>query len=174
MAAAKQQYQAAMAAAAIQAADEAWERASNMGGTSGSQAFSVADGPASNLFPFPSHFGGDNVQPRGSSSVYGGSTYAAETRPGRSHPGYGRSASSVYGGSFGPPSQTRFKGSDARSEYSPRERANSTASRTRFSIHDRTARDARVDASEAIKTRQGDTSPSAMPPSSWKGSATSR
>jgi hypothetical protein len=163
-----------MAAAAIQAADEAWERASNMGGTSGSQAFSVADGPAPNLFPFPSHFGGDNMQPRGSSSVYGGSTYAAETRPGRSQSGYGRSASSVYGGSFDPPSQVRAKGSDARSEYSPRERVSSAASMPRSSIHNRTARGARVDVTEAIKKRQGDTSPPAIPPSSWKGSAASR
>jgi hypothetical protein len=98
MAAAKQQYQAAMAAAAIQAADEAWERASNAGGP-GSYPHASAD----DSFSGGSLSGFAAATP----SLYGGSVYDSHIRANTSQRNRYASSASVYGDSFGPPSHTQ-------------------------------------------------------------------
>jgi hypothetical protein len=103
MAAAKQQYQAAMAAAAIQAADEAWERASSVGNSSNPFSYPSADG---NLPASYSYTGPFNALTAGPASAFGGSLHgprpSTDLRPSNPHP-----ATSVYGESFGPSSQPK-------------------------------------------------------------------
>ena len=95
MAAAKQQYQAAMAAAAIQAADEAWEIASNAGGP-GSYPHASAD----DSFSGRSLSGFAAATP----SLYGGSSvYDSHIRANIQPRNRYASSASVYGESFGPP-----------------------------------------------------------------------
>jgi len=110
MAAAKQQYQAAMAAAAIQAADEAWERASNAGGP-GSYPNPSADESFSG--GSPSGFAAATA------SMYGGSAYDSHIRPIISQRNRYASSASVYGESFGPPSHAQKANSRTSSNVWP-------------------------------------------------------
>src|SRR4051794_9913359 len=113
---AKQQYQASVAAAALQAANDEWERSSNMSGFN--PATSPAGFPMQMHMPMPGMYGmpqypmmmGQGGMPMGSPSAYGGggSVYGGGGG-GYSASQFGTSpqrwaASSVYGESFGPPS----------------------------------------------------------------------
>lgn len=98
MAFAKQQYQQAMAAAAMQAANDEWERSSAMTGFSG----------APSLPAMPS-YGGYPTSPYGmpqmfpAMSNYAGSEYGGGRASMYGSPGGGWGSQSVYGESFGPP-----------------------------------------------------------------------
>jgi hypothetical protein len=161
MAVAKQQYQAAMAAAAIQAADEAWERASTVGGT-GNLPEIPSFGHGMNLFP-PNHFPG---MPHALHSATGRSEYGGATRkiPGRSN-GYKGSASVYGGGSVAanrtappplPKSASASKLKDLTKEdlsHRPKYRQSATSS-FQGSFH-----------------QSSPTQSANLPPSSWRGSS---
>lgn len=152
-----------MAAAAIQAADEAWERASNAGGSPG---FSSADLSGPGLFPFSPASSSTGVHHRPSASIYGGSAHSPESRQARAQSNDGRGATSVYGGSFGLPD--RAMRSEVRYESSGRTRA---ASRTRPASHRFTKNGDPRDTPEPSKPTPNGQAIPPIPPSSWKGAS---
>lgn len=123
MALAKQQYQASMVAAAMQAAEDAWERGSTMtglGSTTGGMNPMSQISPPNNAFPMgmPGLF---PMMPAYSNagSVYGGNLHpqaeAAQFNP----PPNARPAASVYGESYGLRPTVNNQPAPTRSRSSP-------------------------------------------------------
>ncbi len=113
---AKQQYQASVAAAALQAANDEWERSSNMTGFGGTTPSFPMPQNAS-MYGMPSFPGMMQGLSGGSSSVYGGPS------PGSVAAGYGSGSpqnwgtSSVFGESFGPPTMPRSASAPKLQQY---------------------------------------------------------
>lgn len=203
MALAKQQYQAAMAAAAIQAADEAWERASSMGGMdSGGTGMPMMPQMTGMMMP---PFGGMNFSSAqsmygGGGSQYGGGMGSGATSQYGPMGRQGWGAASVYGESFGPSirappqmpqretrdlksstSTSRLK-EDAKAEKSSRppvpigERRRSSE-KTHSRTFSQASRLPTLPASpmDHRGSQQGSTPPGSagLPPSSWKSTPTS-